>query len=125
MKIRNEADLRRWFKLKYENDFIIWVEPAAGSSPGIPDCMRIREGEVFFFEFKVTGKLDPVGNGSMLYKHTLRPPQVMCIRRLVRHRIPVMVVVGLQYTDQVYARYMLDAVDELGNIPESFTVHEF
>lgn len=48
-----ESDLRNWLKGVYSPSRLRWIEPARGSSTGLPDCELDLDGWVLPIELKV------------------------------------------------------------------------
>lgn len=72
-----------------------WVEPALGSTPGLPDCWVPVSDRQVHLELKC-GRLN---NGMLRY--TMRPEQRKQILQMVEDDVPVGLLVGVKGTKMV------------------------
>lgn len=80
---KSEKDLREWVRLAL-GDEVSWVEPAFGSTPGLPDLMlHLRGGGVIFVELKLASFINAKQD---LVEYSLTPEQ--------RHQIPLIMAKG-------------------------------
>lgn len=95
MKIRNESDLRRWFKAECEKAGadVLWVEAGRGGTQGLPDAVAIGGGRAFFVELKVGER-----KGDRVV-FQMDNTQRRTLRRLQKQKMSVAVVVAEKGTD--------------------------
>lgn len=93
-----------------------WVEPALGSTPGLPDCwVPMRCGRQVHLELKAG-----VIKGGVL-QFTVRPEQRREIRALLRDSIPVGLLIGIEGTGSVvFAKITTTTLSGLRNLDNEF-----
>lgn len=93
--IRDERDVRDWVRSS-SGGMARWVEPALGSTPGLPDCwVVVGRGRLVQLELKVG---DVKGDRI---RFTVRPEQRREIKRMVHDRVPVGIVLGIRNTESL------------------------
>jgi hypothetical protein len=86
--IRTEGDVRRWLKANRKHD-VLWIEPAKGSTVGLPDaCLLGVNGQVLWIECKAGHR---TRNGL---RYVLRPTQKASLRKILRRGGRAMLLVG-------------------------------
>lgn len=93
--IESEDDVRSYVR-EASGGKARWVEPALGSTPGLPDCWVPYEDRQVHLELKC-GSLD-----TGLLRFTVRPEQRREIRKMIEDKVNVGFLVGLKDTDLVF-----------------------
>ena len=87
-KVNGEFSVREWVA-EASGGKARWVEPAIGSTPGLPDCWVPIGGRCMHLELKA-GR---ISDGVLRYK--VRAPQVKEMRSMVEDRVPVGLLIGV------------------------------
>jgi hypothetical protein len=100
---RLETDLRKWMRDGL-GDKARWVEPARGSTIGLPDCWMPIDGSrvPVWVELKVA---DVKGNRLVF---TIRPEQRKQLTSMVRDKAVVGLIAGVKYANMVLAMMIND-----------------
>jgi len=92
--IKSEGDVRQWLRARFGMG-LLWIEPSAGSTFGIPDSLLlIGDGRTIFIEAKLA-----VGKGPFRFK--VRAGQRLLFKRLMMLRQPVLFAIGIKGTSEV------------------------
>ena len=96
-----EADMRGWMRLTFGSR-VFWLEPSAGSTFGFPDAMIVLPSEAkrASYTVLVEAKLATEAKGVLRFR--VRTPQVICLSRLVDLGVPVIGLVGVRGTGDLY-----------------------
>lgn len=100
---RLESDLRRWMR-EGLGDKARWVEPALGSTIGLPDCWTPIKGSRI--PVWVELKLAECRAGRLLF--TVRPEQRKQLTSMVRDGAIVGLIAGQKQGDRVWAMIVND-----------------
>lgn len=94
MIINQEDDVRAWVREASEGK-ARWIEPALGSTAGLPDCWVPVDGRCVHLELKCGW----IKKGELRF--TVRPEQKRELLRMVEDGVPVGLLVGVKGTNSV------------------------
>jgi hypothetical protein len=99
MELRDESDVRRWFKKKSEamGAEVFWVEAASGGTQGLPDAIAVVEGHSFYAELKIGTR-----KGKFM-EFEMDNTQRKTLRRLEKAGADVAVLVAEKDTSTIWA----------------------
>ncbi len=94
MIFRSEAVVRRWWREEArtldEEHSLVWIEPKAGSTFGVPDLLYALDGRLVPVELKLGSFRD----GFLIWN--LRPSQAVFGARMFKLGIPTFLCVGVE-----------------------------
>jgi hypothetical protein len=100
LAFHTEMAVREWLSKRVKH--IFWVEPASGSSPGIPDAYVVERGKGIWLELKLgVVKTKKGTNQPERVAFTVRPEQRRLIRKFREEGIDCAFIVALSGTRDV------------------------
>lgn len=96
--INSEDDVRAWVR-EASGGKARWVEPALGSTPGLPDCWVPCGSHQVHFELKAAVLWDAKGKSFLRYE--VRPEQRREIRSGLMDRVRIGLIIGVKGTSSV------------------------
>jgi hypothetical protein len=98
MIFKSESDVRQWVRNRVHNVF--WIEPSAGSTFGLPDCVINDGGREHWFELKIGEIVN--SSGDLILRFEVRPEQKRVLRTMARLGWRVNLLVGLKGASVVF-----------------------
>jgi predicted HTH transcriptional regulator len=84
IKIRNESDLRNWFKKNYKK--LGFSKIVKSNTSGFPDFIMLKNGE------EINIELETKSSNFILHKHPTHNVNVLCILEDVKLEVPTIVM---------------------------------